>query len=377
MATTSRQRLKSILAGEVPDCVPVCPDISNMVPCRLTGKPFWDIYVRQDPPLWKAYIDAARRFDIDGGFELYSFGDLFGDGSSAWERRIVKREPDASFYTQDFNVRTGEWGGRLLYHTKDNPPASGVKPETVGLPRTPSEWEALEGVKEWPKGMELWKLIKKEMGEQGIVGMPSGGSTLVVQNEEEIYEYYEDPEKFRRRRDEMIETARRNMETIAGLEERPDFIFCGASGSLIWQTPEMFRELGLPVLKAVAEMAFDLGIPTHVHSCGPESLLVKLAAEETKLSVIDPLEMAPMGDCDLAELKRLYGDRIILKGNLHTTDVMLNGSEGDVVAASKRAMDAAAKGGRFILSTGDQCGRDTPDRNLFAMVESARTYGRY
>mgnify|MGYP001814175726 CR=1 FL=1 len=35
-------------------------------------------------------------------------------------------------------------------------------------------------------------------------------------------------------------------------------------------------------------------------------------AEETSLTVIDPLEPPPMGDCDLAELKRRYGDRIVL-----------------------------------------------------------------
>ena len=87
--------------------------------------------------------------------------------------------------------------------------------------------------------------------------------------------------------------------------------------------------------------------------------------------------IAPMGDCDLAELKRLYGDKIILKGNLHTTEVMLRGSVDDVIAASKKAIDDAAEGGRFILSTGDQCGRDTPDENLHAMVETARTYGKY
>jgi uroporphyrinogen decarboxylase len=92
---------------------------------------------------------------------------------------------------------------------------------------------------------------------------------------------------------------------------------------------------------------------------------------------IDPLEIAPMGDCDLAELKQLYGDKIVLNGNLHTTDIMLRGSVDDVIAASKQAIDDAAEGGRFILSTGDQCGRDTPDENLHAMVETARTYGRY
>ena len=31
-----------------------------------------------------------------------------------------------------------------------------------------------------------------------------------------------------------------------------------------------------------------------------------------------------MGDSNLAELKRLYGDRIVLKGNLHTTEAMLS-----------------------------------------------------
>ncbi len=84
-----------------------------------------------------------------------------------------------------------------------------------------------------------------------------------------------------------------------------------------------------------------------------------------------------MGDCDLVELKRRYGDKIVVKGNLHTTEVMLRGSVQVVRAASRKAIDDAAKGGRFILSTGDQCGRDTPDENIWAMVETARTYGRY
>ena len=48
---TPRERVLAVLHGEMPDCVPCCPDISNMVPCRLTGKPFWDIYAHQAPPL--------------------------------------------------------------------------------------------------------------------------------------------------------------------------------------------------------------------------------------------------------------------------------------------------------------------------------------
>ncbi|MFC1453137.1 uroporphyrinogen decarboxylase family protein, partial [Verrucomicrobiota bacterium] len=176
---------------------------------------------------------------------------------------------------------------------------------------------------------------------------------------------------------QMLERVEARMEKIAEMDPRPDFLLCGGSGTLVYQTPEIFRDLGLPVLKRVTELAADLGIPTHVHSCGPEKELVAMAVEETRLSVIDPLEVPPMGDCVLRELKQRFGGKIVLKGNLHTTEVMLRGRAEDVVAASRKAIDDAGAGGGFILSTGDQCGRDTPDENIRAMVETARTYGRY
>lgn len=371
-----RERILAVLHGQLPDCVPACPDISNMIPARLTGKPFWDIYVFQNPPLWKAYIDAAKYFDIDAGFELYDFGDLFNDEPPS-ERRIVDRRADGSFVTQVYYPDTDEWSKYVEVHTADNPPAALIKPHTVGLPPTPASWESITGIKQWPKGLELWKLIKRELGDQGVLGMPSGMSTLVVTDPDEILEYHDNPRKFYQRRDEMLARAEKRMELIASLDEKPDFLFCGASGSLVFQSPNMFRELALPVLKRITHMAHDLGIPTHIHSCGPERLLVKMAVEETHLTIIDPLEAPKMGDCNLKALKQAYGNRIVLKGNLHTTDVMLFGTVDEVVRASKQCIDDAAAGGGFILSTGDQTPRDTPFENIRAVVETAHAYGMY
>jgi uroporphyrinogen decarboxylase len=372
-----RERLLCVLAGDVPDCVPVCPDISNMIPARLTGKPFWDIYIYQDPPLWKAHVEAIKVFDIDGGFELYDFGDLFEDEETHWERKIIQRREDGRFVTQDYCADTGEWSKFVEVHTASMPPATRIKPESLGLAAVPEDWEDITGVKAWPKGLALWKLIREELGDHGVLGMPSGASTLILEDPDDIYAFHDDPTPFYQKRDRMIQRAEKRLERISQLDIRPDFLFCGASGSLVWQSPRIFRELALPVLQRVTEMACDLGIPTHVHSCGPERTLVKWATEETRLTVIDPLEIPPMGDCDLAELKRLYGDKIILKGNLHTTEVMLRGTVDAVAAASRKAIDDAAQGGRFILSTGDQTPRDTPLENIRAMVETARTYGRY
>jgi uroporphyrinogen decarboxylase len=202
-------------------------------------------------------------------------------------------------------------------------------------------------------------------------------SSRALTSVEAIYRYYEHPELHEQWAQERVDRVERRFRDIMAMEVKPDFICVGGSGTLVFQTMDIFRQLSYPAVKRGIDLATAAGFPTHLHSCGPQAELVRLMAEETDLTVIDPLEIPPMGDCNLAELKRLYGDRIVLKGNLHTTSVMLSRDVNVVTEAAKQAIVDAAEGGRFILSTGDQCGRDTPDENLFAMVETARTFGRY
>lgn len=372
-----RERILAVLNGQIPDCVPVCPDISNMVSCRLTGKPYWDIYLKDDPPLWKAHIDALKYFDLDGGFELYRFPDPLGD-DPVTETRILKREKDR-IITRDFYPEVNQWDKYLWVYHKNAAPAAYVKPETVDLPDIPDQFDYMEEVIPWPDGMELWRTIKREIGDQGVLGMPSGMVTCLLNTVDDVYDYYDNPSRYRKKSEAMLENTLKRIDRIAAFpkQDQPDFLVCGASGSLVLQTVEIFTELILPVLKEVTKAAKKIGIPTHVHSCGPEKEIVRIAVEETDLTIIDPLEIAPMGDCNLADLKKQYGQKIILKGNLHTTDIMLHGTVQQVKDASKKAIDDAAEGGGFILSTGDQCGRDTPDENIHVMVETARTYGKY
>jgi uroporphyrinogen decarboxylase len=56
---------------------------------------------------------------------------------------------------------------------------------------------------------------------------------------------------------------------------------------------------------------------------------------------------------------------------------MLKGTVGDVERAARQAIDDAGINGGFLLSTGDQCGRDTPEENIFKLVEVAKTCDRY
>ncbi|MGD0111040.1 MAG: uroporphyrinogen decarboxylase family protein [Armatimonadota bacterium] len=375
---TSRERLLTVLGGEIPDCVPVAPDFSNMIPARRTGKPFWDVYLYNDPPQWQAFIDCTKHFNIDAimdGFFRLTFPEEAPD--PAFERYIVGRTPER-IYVQWCRTGSGRrtWRPTVDVYYIADPPTHDVPVERIGLPAVPQRWEPVEGVKTYDSGPEGFKKVKQIMGDQGLVGT-GVASTFAVSSEELIYRYYDHPEEHERWAAERVEQMERRFARIMAMDVKPDFLSVGGSGTLVYQTVEMMRKIAFPAVKKAIEMATAAGIPTHIHSCGPEKELVKIMAEETSLTIIDPLETPPMGDCDLAELKRLYGDRIVLKGNLHTTDVMLRGTVDEVIRASKKAIDDAAAGGRYVLSTGDQCGRDTPDENISAMIETARTYGRY
>ena len=376
---TSKERILIAMKNGQPDMVPVSPDISNMIPCRLTGKPFWDIYLYQNPPLWKAYIDAVRYFGFDGILEDWTWASDFRlEGQPEPPKRVIVEEREDRIVTQTYEEINGKkfWSPEVFVYRKYDPPCM-VEPNKIGLPKEPKKYWSIEGVKEWVKGEELLSLILDYMGDDGVVGGIGCGGLLIVGNEEQVYEYNDDPGKTYQRAEQAEKEAQKQMERILKLERKPHVVECGASGCMIFQNKKMLRELGLPILKNTTRFFKGTDILTKVHCCGPEKDLVEMAANETDLNLIDPLEIPPMGNCILSELKARFGKKIALKGNLHTTEVMLKGSAKDVEEASKKAIDDAREGGGFILSTGDQCGRDTPEENIFKMIEVARTYGKY
>src|SRR5512137_1252433 len=121
---TPRERLTTVLQGGIPDCVPVSPDFSNMIPARLTGKPFWDLYLYNDPPIWEAYLDCAKRFNIDSLMDGY-FPLVFDEEKepgAPWLQYIVKRTEDR-IITRYSRLQDGtrDWSIAVVYY-RDNPP---------------------------------------------------------------------------------------------------------------------------------------------------------------------------------------------------------------------------------------------------------------
>ena len=380
MKWTPRERLMAAMRLEKPDCVPVCPDLSNMVPCRLTGKPFWDIYLNSDPDLYTAYKNTVDYFGFDGWWT-----DYFSAVKPVLRHQLEWR-----------NLPVEERNGRKIQRSILVTPDGTLEKEMTFYPAdSPTMTE--KPIKDLKESRKFWKYLfpevtgidpegyhrqKKDWGERGIYGLwiPAPGFNLWFDwVQDGITQcsilYYEEREVLDEFNEGFMKHYWRLFEYILGL--KPDFILTGGSGGFALQSPAIWREYALPVVKELTRRCREAGILTMIHSCGKQAEMVKWCAEETDLSCINPLEVPPMGDCDLAVLKKRYGDQICLMGNLQTTDVMLFGRPEDVERAAKEAIDDAAAGGGFILSTGDQCGRDTPDENIRKMVEVARTYGKY
>ncbi|MDD5688288.1 MAG: uroporphyrinogen decarboxylase family protein [Elusimicrobia bacterium] len=378
----SKERMLAAMFNKKADMVPVAPDISNMIPCKLTGKPFWDIYLYENPSLWKAYIDAVKHFGFDGWACIYIYLADEKQAPPEYKRgTVIVSKSDERIITRGYKEKEKnkkEWSEFVTVYYKGDPP-SYLKASKIDMQLPPEKFLPIEGVQPRKNGIEYLKEVKEYMGNDGVVGVSVDVPAL--SNPEganfSIYDYYD-------RYDEVKEWALKTEdETVKGLkkllaaEVKPDYILIGISGLLIFNTPKIVRELTLSSFKKITKMCKEAGIPSQIHCCGPEKALIEMCAEETDLNSINPLEIPPMGDCILKEIKEKFGKKLSLMGNLHTTEVMLKGSTKIVEDAAKKAIDDAAEDGGFILSTGDQCGRDTPEENIFKMIEVARTYGKY
>lgn len=143
----------------------------------------------------------------------------------------------------------------------------------------------------------------------------------------------------------------------------------------------MFRNLLLPRLKRrvdAARLYLKENNPEckiMLHSCGSiRKFLPDLI--EIGIDIIDPVQ--PLAaEMDSFELKRDFGDKISFHGGVDIQEVLPFGTKDEVVAETRKRINAFAPGGGYILSSSHNVQADTPPANLMTMIKAAHEYGRY
>jgi uroporphyrinogen decarboxylase len=380
---TPRARFLAAMRNQVPDRVPVAPDISTYLPMKmsgLTGNDFWTGC--KDIPHWQAYLKAAAYFGMDAWTApVFGLPTLDDQAPVDWKSTVeVDNARDVRVETTTVKTPDGELRQVSVCHRGDQA-AMAVKlikdlktdfrkfQHTQPVPRQ-LDRNALEtyrsacgqhdyafGVTITYPGFHMWNCYV----DGGIEAL----SYAEMDTPEILQEWFEWD----------MERGTRQMELA--LQADLDYILFGGSGTITMASPELAGKYAIPALKKWSGMARAAGLPTMLHSCGKNRILADMLAADTDVGMLNPLEVPPAGDIDLAEVKRVHGQRLAFMGNLHTTDVMLYGTPEEVTRMAIEAVRDAGRGGGFILSTGDQCGRDTPYENIVAVVEAAKKYGRY
>lgn len=134
--------------------------------------------------------------------------------------------------------------------------------------------------------------------------------------------------------------------------------------------PKFFREFALPYIKRVFE-----AFPNRIHYWHSDGDVTKVLELIPEMHVEVFNNFYP--DADISEFKMRIGDKVCLVGNVHPLKIMLRGTPDDVERECKRQIELAAPNGGYILSTGGEIPRGTPEENIIAMIRSAEKYGVY
>ncbi len=140
-------------------------------------------------------------------------------------------------------------------------------------------------------------------------------------------------------------------------------------------SPALLHDQFFPRFRQVIEPLQQAGIKVIWHSDGDISLALPEAIA-IGIDGIDPLDSGAPG-MDMAVIRRMYGQKLILVGNVGLNHVLRFGTPEQVRVDVRRCLrDAGAGGGHLLQCADGQIMPDCPLENVIAYLNEAREMGR-
>jgi uroporphyrinogen decarboxylase len=96
---------------------------------------------------------------------------------------------------------------------------------------------------------------------------------------------------------------------------------------------------------------------------------------DSGIDCIDPID--PVAGMSLAHIKKTYGDRVSIKGNVDCANTLVYGSVEETIEETKNCIRTAAPGGGYILSSSNTIHASVKPENYLAMLDTLKKYGNY
>ncbi|NJD02668.1 MAG: hypothetical protein FIA99_08750 [Ruminiclostridium sp.] len=201
------------------------------------------------------------------------------------------------------------------------------------------------------------------------MNIPNGENMLEL-----TYWLYEHPdeakEKFRKKVVDNAETGKKFIEMGAEIIIMVSD-YCFNNGPFL--SPAMFREFVTPYLAYEIEQFKNAGAYTVKHTDGNIMPILDQLVE-CKPSALHSID--PMAGVDIAEVKKLVGDKVCLVGNVNCA-LMQTGTKEEIVQSAKYCIKHAAPGGGYVFSTSNVVFKGMPLENYQLILETRKKYGKY
>jgi len=138
--------------------------------------------------------------------------------------------------------------------------------------------------------------------------------------------------------------------------------------------PQVFRDIFYPELKRVVKGYKELGLLVIKHTDGNIYPILDMIVD-SGFDCLDPID--PIAGMDLQKVKKDYGDRITLKGNVDCSTTLSFKTEKETIEETKKCLEIAMPGGGYILSSSNSIHSAVKPQNYIAMLDTLKKFGKY
>lgn len=342
---TSLERVQAVLAGQVPDKLPVVPQCF-MLAVETAGKKICEVN-KDGRKMAECHIISQEKYGYDGcviDFDDATIAEAVG-------AKVIFREDAPAIVDETRPVLKDL---RDVYEMPVPDPGSSGRL---------NEWlEATRYLKE-RIGDHVFIMGRADQGPFSIACLLRGTTQFMMDLMTEDKQLIEDVLDYCRRISAVFAKAQKD----AGADATSiGDAFAGPN--LI--SPDMYREFALEPEKRLTKEIQDYGIPFSIHICGDTTGIIEdMGTTGARILEVD-------WKLDMGTARKVVPASTVLMGNIDPSSPLVTGTPAEVDEAVKQML-IKTKGFNHIISSGCAMGRNTPPENFRAFVAAARKYGSY
>ena len=372
---TPKRRMLNAYKGIFSDRYPVAPEFWYYYPAKLLGVDM--ITFERELPFWQSMQKIFKHYNCEGWGVISPY---YPNPNIDRKERFIKVKEGTYESQLEITARCGAVRSRTIFSV-DEPSWITERP----IKSLEKDWETYKLYSmpslEFADYTEVEKALKL-IGEDYLleieIGLPffdyaagarEGGLAQAV------WDLHEHEDFFLNLKAQYEDWMCQKTEDICK-RTSAESLFVGCSWSCnSLEGPKMWRRWDKPLIDKLAKIVHKYNKFLHVHFHGKCMQTLKDFVE-LGIDCMCPFERPPGGDVtNLKEVRHTFNGKLTMNGNVHTVETLIRGTSQDVEREVLEIIDAFKGEPRLIIGTGDQVGKETPEENIWAMIETAKKYG--